>query len=69
MTIIEIGNAVRERRISLRMRQEDLSELSGIGIKTIHLIETGKANPSINTLERLLEILGLTVTLKVKKIE
>ncbi|TMI63739.1 MAG: helix-turn-helix transcriptional regulator [Bacteroidetes bacterium] len=67
MTIEEIGNAIKFRREFLNLRQEDLAELSGLTIKTIHLIETGTGNPSVETLEKLARVLGMELTLLVKK--
>jgi transcriptional regulator with XRE-family HTH domain len=67
MTIEEIGNAIKFRREFLNLRQEDLAELSGLTIKTIHLIETGTGNPSVETLEKIARVLGMELTLLVKK--
>lgn len=56
------------RREFLRLRQEDLAEMSGVAIKTIHSIETGSGNPSIGTLEKLAAVLGLELLLEIKKL-
>ena len=66
MTITEIGNIIRQRREYLLLKQEDLSELSGLSIRTIYQIENG-SNPSAKTLEKILEVLGLELTIQVKK--
>jgi transcriptional regulator with XRE-family HTH domain len=66
MKIQNIGNILKERREFFRLRQEDLSEMSGVGIKTIHLIEKGEGNPSIHTLVKLLTILGMELEIKIK---
>jgi transcriptional regulator with XRE-family HTH domain len=63
----EIGKIVKSRRQFLNLRQEDLSEMSGIATKTIHLIESGSGNPSLETLEKLATVLGMELTLKIKK--
>ena len=67
MTISEMGIFIRVRREYLKLRQEDLSELSGITIKTIHLIESGSGNPSFITIEKLSIVLGLELVLQVKQ--
>lgn len=67
MTISEMGHFIRARREYLKLRQEDLSELSGITIKTIHLIESGSGNPSLITIEKLSIVLGLELVLQVKQ--
>ncbi|MFM6949139.1 MAG: helix-turn-helix transcriptional regulator [Aquirufa sp.] len=53
------GKIIREKRNSLNLKQEDLSEKSGVAIKTIHSIELGKGNPAIKTILRIFEILEL----------
>ncbi len=52
----------------MNLRQEDLSELSHINVKTIQLIEAGRANPSISTLQKIAEVLGLELNLEIKKL-
>jgi DNA-binding XRE family transcriptional regulator len=42
--------------------------MSGIAIKTIHLIEKGSGNPSMATIEKISTVLGLELMLQVKKI-
>lgn len=67
MKIEEMGKAMRFRREFLGLRQEDLAGMSGITSKTIHLIETGAGNPSVETLEKLATVLGMELQLKVRK--
>lgn len=67
MTKEEIGHVIQKRRNYLSLKQEDLSEMTGITSKTIYLIENGKGNPSIDTLQKLLEVLGLEIFTDIKK--
>lgn len=67
MNLEEIGELVKRRREFLNLRQEDLSELSKINMRTIHLIEQGKGNPSFETLSKLSEVLGFEIELNIKK--
>lgn len=53
------GKIIREKRNALGLKQDELSEKSGVAIKTIHSIELGKGNPAIKTVMRLFETLGL----------
>jgi len=62
-----IAKFIKERRDSLRLRQEDLAEMSGVAIKTIHLIEQGQGNPSVKTLEKIADVLGLEITIHIKQ--
>ncbi|HXB46040.1 MAG TPA: helix-turn-helix transcriptional regulator [Puia sp.] len=66
MNVQEIGNAIRFRREFLGLRQEDLAEMSSITARTIHLVESGKGNPSVDTLEKLANVLGMELKLLVK---
>ena len=61
MNLEQLGNIIRERRSELSLSQENLSNKSDVAIKTIHSVELGKANPSVKTLEKILENLGLEI--------
>jgi transcriptional regulator with XRE-family HTH domain len=61
MNLEQLGNIIRERRSVLQLSQENLSEKSDVAIKTIHSIELGKANPSVNTLVKILDNLNLQI--------
>lgn len=64
---IEIGTMIKERRLALGITQETLSDLSGVGLRTIIKIETGNANPSLQLLSKIVEVLGMEITLQIKK--
>lgn len=61
-----IGTIIRERRAQLGISQQDLAEFAGVGIATIKDIERGAANPSLLTLQKLMEVLGLEMIFKRK---
>lgn len=67
MLLKDIGKKIAIRRKELKLNIEDLSEYSGITEATISRIETGKANPTIKTVEKLLIPLGLTFDLVIIK--
>lgn len=67
MKIDKIGQLMRERREFLNLRQEDLAEMSGLTTRTINIVEKGKGNPAIQTLEKLALVLGLEILVQVKK--
>ena len=69
MSIQSIGESVKIRRKSLGITQPSLASLSGVSTNTLYRIEKGLANPSIDTLQKIANILGLEVGLKVKSIE
>ena len=66
MTKNEIGQNIRERRKFLRITQKELSEIVGIGLRSLIDIESGKGNPTIEQLQKIVSALGLTIEIKVK---
>jgi transcriptional regulator with XRE-family HTH domain len=62
----QIGKIVQERRDYLNLTQKDVAEMSGITFKSISEIELGRRNTSINTLNRVLDVLGLILSVQIK---
>ena len=58
---------IKERREMLKITQEALSDLAGVGLRTLKQLESGKANPSFNTLQKIADVLGMELILQVKK--
>ena len=63
---MDISDKVKERRQLLGITQQDLADISGVGLRTIKQIEAGKANPSLSTLVCILDVLGLEIVLNIK---
>jgi transcriptional regulator with XRE-family HTH domain len=61
-----IINIVKARRESLRVSQESLATLSGVGLRTLKQFESGKGNPTLLTLQKVGDALGLEVSITVK---
>lgn len=59
MTKQEIGEKLRLRRKLLRLRQRDLAELAGVTLRGLTDLESGRANPTVNQLSKIVEVLGL----------
>ena len=59
-----VSARLRKRRQSLGIRQKDLAELAEIAVHTLSNIESGKGNPSLEVLGRLLDCLGLKLTIE-----
>ncbi|HQR93440.1 MAG: hypothetical protein B7Y15_05625 [Bacteroidetes bacterium 24-39-8] len=68
MEVHEMGQIISKRRLDLRLDQQDLAEMSGITVKTLYLIEKGIGNPSFNTLNKIFDLLGLTIQVEIKKV-
>jgi y4mF family transcriptional regulator len=62
----KIGEIIKERRQSLKVKQQELADLAGVGINTLVAIERGQGNPKLETLLCVLDTLGLQVDIKLK---
>lgn len=56
-----LGKALKECRARQRLTQEQLAERSGLSYKFIGEIERGRGNPTIATLTRLADALGINI--------
>ena len=64
----ELIRIIKERRKVMQVTQETLSELSGVGLRTLKQFESGKGNPTLLTLQKLADVLGMEICLKIKNI-
>ncbi|MCQ2203676.1 MAG: helix-turn-helix domain-containing protein [Bacteroidales bacterium] len=64
----EIGEVIKNRRNELKINQQTLADLAGVSINTLVSIERGTGNPSINTLQTILNVLGLKLECKLKSL-
>ncbi|CAM3935109.1 helix-turn-helix domain-containing protein [Arcobacter cloacae] len=64
-TVNKIGRIIKKRRKELNLELKDLQDYSGINYASISDIENGKANPTIKTLEKLLDVLGMQINIEV----
>lgn len=67
MHLAEIALIIKQRRELLKVTQEDLAELAEVGLRTLKGIETGRSNPTLGTLNKVTEVLGLELSVGVKK--
>ena len=65
---VSIGEQIRFRRKELMITQPDLADIAGISINTLYKIERGQANPTIEVLGKILDVLGLEITVGVKQL-
>lgn len=66
MTNEEIIKTVKDRKEILAINQENLAELSEVGIATLKRFESGKGNITLNNLQKIVDILGLEIRLELK---
>lgn len=57
---IKIGLKVKLERAKRKLSQEKLAELSGISKNFVGAIERGESSPTIDTLAKIADALGLT---------
>lgn len=65
MDLIEV---VKERRRVLGISQIDLAEMAGISLATVKDIERGAGNPSMKTITKILEVLGMEMEFRIRQI-
>ena len=58
---------IKSRRKTLDISQRDLAEMAGIGLATIKNIERGKGNPSIGSVSKIMDVLGMEIEYKVRQ--
>lgn len=68
MHLQELILELKKRRETLNVTQEQLAEISGVGLRTLKQFESGKGNPTLQTLYKLSDALGLKLKLEVKEI-
>ena len=65
LTNIKIGKIIKKRRQELNLELKDLQHYSGVNYASLSDIENGKANPTIKTVEKLLDALGMQINIEV----
>lgn len=63
---MKCGNLIKQRRAVLGLTQQDLSDYTGLSLRIIKSIEADKGNPSMSTLEKIADVVGLEIVIKVK---
>lgn len=63
----QLCEAIRKRRKGLGITQPDLAELAGISVNTLYKLERGQSNPTLEVLLKLADVLGMELTLNVRK--
>jgi len=66
MHLREITETLKKRRKLLGLTQVQFAELSGVSLRAIKAFESGKSNPTFQTLTKLAEVLDMELSLEVK---
>lgn len=64
---MSIAEVMKSQRKKLSISQLDLAEMSEVGITTVKQIEAGKGNPSLSTVEKIMEVLGMEIKYEVRQ--
>lgn len=67
MDLKSIGKAIHARRKSVKILQDDLADIAGISPRTLRDIEKGTANPELETLLKICNVLGMEIKVEVIK--
>jgi predicted transcriptional regulator len=67
MHLKEIIRVIKKRRDMLNVTQEMLADLSGVGLRTIKKFESGQANPTLSTIQKMANTLGLEICIRIKE--
>ncbi len=69
MLIMQLGETIKNRRKELNITQSHLAELAKMSTNTLYKLERGQGNPSLDVLNKLSEVLGMELTMKVKSVK
>ena len=64
---MKIREVMKLQRMVLGITQQDLADMSEVAISTIKQIESGKGNPSLSTVEKIMDILGMEVKYEIRQ--
>ncbi|MCI7453077.1 MAG: helix-turn-helix domain-containing protein [Prevotella sp.] len=64
---MELNEVMKKRRKELEISQLDLAEMAEVSLATVKDIERGKGNPSLNTVKRILMVLGMEIHYEIRK--
>jgi len=60
----DLALLIRRRREELGLTQLELAEQSSVHLRSVNSIEAGKANPSWETLQKLIYVLKLEIVIR-----
>lgn len=59
---------IKKRRDNLDVTQDMLADISDVGLRTLKQFESGKGNPTLETLNKLGNALGMELIFRVKNV-
>lgn len=65
--LIQMASLIKLRRKELKIKQEDLAEITQVALRTIRDMEKGIANPSAQTIQKIMTVLGIEWYFQLRK--
>jgi len=63
---MNLAQTIKQRREELGISMNYLAEVATVSLRTLKAIESGKGNPTLNSISKLAVVLGLEMKLEVK---
>ena len=64
---MDVKEVMKSRRKTLSISQLDLAEMAEVSLATVKDIERGKGNPSLATVNKIIEVLGMDIIFQVRQ--
>ena len=65
---MDLAQTMKSRRKTLGISQQDLAEIAEVSLATVKDIERGNGNPSLRTVQKILDVLGMEINYQVRKV-
>lgn len=63
---MDITKKIKQRREELGISQEHLAEVALVSLRTLKAIESGKSNPTLLSITKIADVLGLEIKIQIK---
>lgn len=64
---MDLKEVMKSRRKTLSISQLDIAEMAEVSLATVKDIERGKGNPSLATVNKIIEVLGMEMIFQVRQ--
>ena len=64
---MNLKEVMKSRRKTISISQLDLAEMAEVSLATVKDIERGKGNPSLATVNKIIEVLGMEMIFQVRQ--
>jgi len=66
MTVREIGQLIKERRKMYNLSTIELADNAGVSLTLLKQVESGNRNPTLDSLNAILDVIGLELNIDEK---